>query len=166
MISCIPWGKTPLGEAVHCYALRDANGYGGDFLDYGCIIRSLYVPDRQGRITDVCLGYDSLEQYINQKDYMGAVLGRHANRIAQASFRLNGHTYRKTISIHRTMSVCQSKGNHSWVSVLSMTGSTIFFASSSHTLSLWNFSRLSYIVLQFRLGFSTMNYISSVLALV
>ncbi len=59
----------------------------------GAAIRSLLVPDRNGVPTDVCLGYDSPEDYLNHGAYMGATVGRCANRIGNARFRLGGRQY-------------------------------------------------------------------------
>jgi len=94
MISSALFGVDPQGEPILQYKLRDERGCGADFLDYGCIIQSLYVRDQENLLTDVCLGYDTLDAYLANDDYMGAVLGRYANRIAQAGFTLNRQTYR------------------------------------------------------------------------
>jgi len=93
MIARTPFGFTAEGGPVHRYSMRDEHGCGADFLDYGCIIQSLFVRDRLGAIRDVCLGYDTVEGYEQNGDYMGAVLGRCANRIAGAKFVLDGRTH-------------------------------------------------------------------------
>lgn len=64
-----------------------------ELLDYGATIRAIWVPDREGKQTDICLGYDSLEEYQKQDGYLGAIVGRNANRIANARFTLNGIEY-------------------------------------------------------------------------
>ena len=67
-------------------------------LDYGCIIRTLNIPDRNGKMVDVVLGYDNLDQYINSSGRMGSVIGRYANRIRNGAFELNGETIRLSIN--------------------------------------------------------------------
>ena len=62
-------------------------------LTYGGAVRTLTVPDRQGRLTDVVLGMDTLEDYRRQDKYLGALVGRYANRIGGASFVLGEKTY-------------------------------------------------------------------------
>ena len=61
--------------------------------NYGGIIMSLLVPDRDGRLADVVIGFDSVEQYRPNPRYLGAIVGRYANRIANARFTLDGTTY-------------------------------------------------------------------------
>src|SRR5439155_18807939 len=63
---------------------------------YGGTIVSLSVPDRDGRVADVVLGHDSLEDYISDSSYFGAIIGRFANRIAGARFSVDGKQYRLT----------------------------------------------------------------------
>ena len=94
MITAAVFGTDLQGNQVRRYQLRDDTGCGADFLDYGCIIQSVLVPDHERHATDICLGYDTLDGYLSRQDYMGAVLGRHANRIAGARFLLNGQGYR------------------------------------------------------------------------
>lgn len=71
------------------------NGHGmrAEVLDWGCVIRSLTVPDRTGKPTDVVLGYDDISGYEAGSCFYGAFVGRYANRIKGASFQLNGQTY-------------------------------------------------------------------------
>jgi aldose 1-epimerase len=93
-ISRQPWGRTPDGHAVTLYTLTNANGVEARITDYGGIIVSLKVPDRAGRLADVALGYDSLQDYIEHNDpYFGALIGRFGNRIADGKFELNGVAY-------------------------------------------------------------------------
>jgi len=74
--------------------LRSSGGCSVEFLDYGCTIRSLLVPDRNGKLVDVVLGYDSPCLYEKKDDYFGATAGRFANRIAHGQFVLDGAVYR------------------------------------------------------------------------
>ena len=67
-----------------------------ELLPFGAAIRSISVPDRQGRPTDVCLGYDRIEDYRDRDACFGGTIGRCANRIGGAAFTLNGTVYRLT----------------------------------------------------------------------
>lgn len=89
-----PFGKTPEGEAVELYVLTNKNGLEAAITTYGGAVVSLKVPDRNGKLGDVVLGYDSAEGYVNDKSYLGAIVGRYANRIAHAEFSLDGKTYK------------------------------------------------------------------------
>ena len=84
------FGTTRDGEVVSCYTLRNNQGMVLRLLDYGALILELWVPDRQGELADVVLGFDSLAAYQQDSPYFGAVIGRVANRIAGASFELEG----------------------------------------------------------------------------
>lgn len=81
------------GSQVSCWTLTNENGLQVEILDYGVTIRSLIVPDKKGNPVDVVLGYDTLEEYVSHDGYLGATIGRFANRIKGASFQLNGKTY-------------------------------------------------------------------------
>ncbi len=70
--------------------------YEAHILPYGATLQSLWVPDRDGGCRDVVLGYESLQEYKENDGYLGAVVGRHANRIAGAQFVLDGEEYRLT----------------------------------------------------------------------
>lgn len=80
---------------VTAYTLSNSNGMRVKILDYGGIVTSLVVPDRDGRPGDVVLGYDSLGGYRPHPGfpYFGCLVGRYANRIAGARFALDGRTY-------------------------------------------------------------------------
>lgn len=87
------FGTTKNGEEVTCYTLENKNGMKAEFIDYGAIIVSLFVPDKDGRLDDVVLGYDDVAAYEANGCFFGALIGRHGNRIGGASFELNGVTY-------------------------------------------------------------------------
>lgn len=87
------FGKTPDGKKVFAYTLTNANGLKAQIITYGGIVTSLSVPDRDGNFADIVLGYDGLDQYINDSVYFGAIIGRYANRIAQGKFTLDGTEY-------------------------------------------------------------------------
>ncbi|HEX8774042.1 MAG TPA: aldose epimerase family protein [Pyrinomonadaceae bacterium] len=89
-----PFGKTADGTPVEIYTLTNAHGLEAQIMTYGGIVVSLKVPDRSGRMADVVLGYDTLEGYLKDNGpYMGALVGRYANRIANGRFTLGGVEY-------------------------------------------------------------------------
>jgi aldose 1-epimerase len=79
---------------VDAFTLANAQGLELRAVTYGGIIVSLAVPDRDGRLADVVLGHDSLEEYLSDSSYFGAIIGRFANRIAGARFTVDGTPYR------------------------------------------------------------------------
>ncbi|HEV2728635.1 MAG TPA: aldose epimerase family protein [Terriglobales bacterium] len=88
-----PFGKTPEGIAVDLYTLTNRRGMEVAITNYGGIVVQLRAPDRKGNLADVVLGYDDLDGYLHDKAYLGALIGRYGNRIAQGSFSLGGKTY-------------------------------------------------------------------------
>ena len=87
------FGTTPSGEVVTEYTLTNLHGLEMKVIDYGCTITSLQVPDRNGVMGDIVLGYDTLEGYLQSDAYLGCVVGRFANRIAHGKFLLEGKKY-------------------------------------------------------------------------
>jgi aldose 1-epimerase len=87
------FGKTPDGHNVDLYTLSNKNGMQVAITNFGGIVVRIAVADRKGKAQDVVLGYDSLDGYLNDKAYLGAVIGRYGNRIAQGKFALDGATY-------------------------------------------------------------------------
>lgn len=87
------YGSMKDGTKVHIYTLTNSSNMKVGIIDYGGIIVSLEVPGKNGKTADVVLGYDSLEQYIEGGFFLGALIGRHANRIEDAEFELNGKVY-------------------------------------------------------------------------
>lgn len=92
-----PFGITPGGEPVSQIEL-DNGEISCQILTFGATLRSLTVPDRNGDPVDVLLGYDTLEEYMAHDGYLGATVGRYANRIAKGRFRLNGESYRLAVN--------------------------------------------------------------------
>ncbi len=92
-VSAEPFGQMPDGRGITVFTLANANGMRVRAIDYGGIILSLEVPGREGRVADVVLGYDSLEGYLQENPYFGAIIGRYGNRIGGGRFTLNGETY-------------------------------------------------------------------------
>jgi aldose 1-epimerase len=88
-----PFGTTPAGDPVEILTLTSAGGLELRAMTYGGIIVSLVAPDRHGRPANVVLGHDTLEAYLQDSRYLGAIVGRYANRIAHARFTLDGVTY-------------------------------------------------------------------------
>ncbi len=87
------FGHTPDGEEVFLFTLKNQKGITATITNYGGIVTSLHVPDRDGIFKDIVLGFDKLEDYISDHPYFGAIVGRFANRIANARFELNGKVY-------------------------------------------------------------------------
>jgi aldose 1-epimerase len=81
------------GQPVDIFTLRNANGIEIKATNYGGIITSIVVPDRNGRPGDIVLGFDDLQAYVKDSPYFGAIVGRYGNRIAKGHFTLDGHTY-------------------------------------------------------------------------
>ena len=79
---------------VYLYTLTNAHGMEVTITNYGGAVTAIKVPDRKGDLGDVVLGYDTLAEYVKNPRYFGAIVGRHANRIARGEFSLNGKTYR------------------------------------------------------------------------
>ena len=92
-----PFGTTADGTAVTLYTLTSETGCKAEILDYGVTIRSICVPDRSGKLVDVVLGYDTLEEYY-QEGSVGATVGRFATRIAKGQFTLNGVDYQLAVN--------------------------------------------------------------------
>jgi aldose 1-epimerase len=87
-------------SSIKLYTLKNRHGMTVKVTNYGAIITSIIVPDKNGKMADVALGYDHLESYINAVDrpYFGAVVGRYGNRIAEGKFTLDGQTYELAIN--------------------------------------------------------------------
>ncbi len=93
-ITCRPFGTTGDGREVHLYHMENRTGAYVNLLDWGAHIQSIGMPDRNGNIVDVCLGFDDMEGYEKYAaTYMGATVGRNANRLKSASFKLNNIVY-------------------------------------------------------------------------
>ena len=88
-----PFGVTADGQAVTAYRLENAAGAALTVLDYGATIQALTVPDKTGGVTDVVLGYDTIEAYETGTCFLGSTIGRVGNRIGGAAFSLGGVTY-------------------------------------------------------------------------
>src|SRR5687767_2377034 len=89
-ITAIPFGRL---DTVQLYTLTNRNGLVARITNYGAIVTELHVPDRDGRLADVVLGFDNLDGYLAGHPYFGAIVGRVANRIRNAEFTLEGTRY-------------------------------------------------------------------------
>ena len=92
-ITAEPFGLTKDGRPVKVFHMANGKGMAVDVLDYGCTLQRILVPDAEGKIRDVALGYDSLDGYEAGSCFFGAFVGRYANRIKGAHFELNGKNY-------------------------------------------------------------------------
>jgi len=87
------FGKTPDGQSVDLYTLRNDRGAEVKITNYGGTVTSLKVPDRNGKFDDIVLGFDNLNDYLKATAYFGALIGRYGNRIGKGRFTLNGVEY-------------------------------------------------------------------------
>lgn len=88
------WGTLPGGEEIKLYTFRNVAGTEASITNYGGRLVTLKTPDRDGRLADIVLGFDDLDGYLKKNPYFGALVGRYANRIANAEFTLDGKTYK------------------------------------------------------------------------
>jgi aldose 1-epimerase len=88
-----PFGMLRNNTPVESYTLTNANGLEMRVTNYGGTITSLKVPDRSGHVDDIVLGFDTIDGYLKDPPYFGALIGRYGNRIAKGQFTLDGQTY-------------------------------------------------------------------------
>lgn len=94
MTEILNFGKIDNGKDVFLLKITNKSGAFVTITNYGCTIVSIFVPDKNGALTDVCLGYETLDEYVENDGYLGMFVGRCANRIAKGIFSLNGVTYK------------------------------------------------------------------------
>jgi aldose 1-epimerase len=87
------FGKMPDGTVVEAYTLYNRQGASAKVITYGATLTELHVPDKNGKMGDVVLGFDNLEGYLGQHPYFGGTIGRYGNRIAKGKFALDGKEY-------------------------------------------------------------------------
>ena len=90
------FGKTAEGVEVDRYTLTNSQGVELQMINLGAIVVSLKVPDRDGKLANVNLGFDSLEGYLGKHPYFGSTVGRYCNRIGGGKFTLDGKEYQLT----------------------------------------------------------------------
>ncbi len=88
------WGNMQGGREVYLYTLVNRNGVSASFTNLGAVWVNMNVPDRDGNVVDVVLGFDSADEYLINPPHFGAPIGRNANRIAGAKFTINGKEYK------------------------------------------------------------------------
>ena len=86
------------GKPVDIYTLTNEKGAEVKIINYGAIVVSLLIPDRDGNLADIVTGFDSLSGYINDRSFFGAIVGRYGNRIGKGKFQLDGNEYQLTIN--------------------------------------------------------------------
>lgn len=92
------FGTAKDGKEVYAFTLENVKGVKAKVINYGAILVNLYVPDADGNVEDVVLGFDNLEGYYGNGSFFGATIGPSANRIADASFELNGKVYQLDVN--------------------------------------------------------------------
>lgn len=98
MIEHRDFGKTPDGQAVSLFLLTNRHGHMIKLTNYGAILVSVDVPDREGKLANVNLGYSELDRYLERHPYLGSTVGRFCNRIAAGKFSLEGQTYHLAVN--------------------------------------------------------------------
>jgi aldose 1-epimerase len=92
------FGTTKDGRAVDLYTLTNANGLAVKITNYGATVTELWVPDRDGTLGDIVLGFDNIKDYEENRSYFGCIVGRYGNRIAKGRFSLEGKEYTLTVN--------------------------------------------------------------------
>lgn len=87
------FGKDKDGNIINIYTIKNKNGLSASFIDLGAVWVDMWVPDKDGHLIDVVLGYDTVEKYEANPPHLGAPIGRYANRIAFGKFNINGIAY-------------------------------------------------------------------------
>lgn len=89
-----PFGKSPDGQAIQLFTLKNRKGMEAGIMTWGATLVSLKVADAEGRFDDVVLGFDDASGYSDRNPFFGALTGRYANRIARGRFTLHGREYK------------------------------------------------------------------------
>ena len=92
------FGQLATGEAVEALTLENGHGVRATVITYGATLQAMVVPDKTGELSDVTLGFDSIDGYLANGGYLGATVGRVANRIAGGRFTLDGETHQTAIN--------------------------------------------------------------------
>jgi aldose 1-epimerase len=92
------FGQTAYGTAVESYTIYNSQGASAKLITYGATVAELHVPDKNGKMGDVVLGFDNLEAYLGQHPHFGGAIGRYGNRIAKGKFTLEGKEYQLAIN--------------------------------------------------------------------
>ena len=97
-VSRAPFGTLPGGETVEAFTFTNKNGMSATIITFGAAVQAVTVPDRNGKMADVALGFPTLQGYLDQKSYIGVSVGRVANRIALGRFTLDGVQYQTPVN--------------------------------------------------------------------
>jgi aldose 1-epimerase len=89
----VDFGKLADGTPVPAVELKNSNGMSARIMALGASIQALNVPDRNGTVADVALGHETVREYVDKRQFLGATAGRYANRIAKGKFKLDGKEY-------------------------------------------------------------------------
>ena len=87
------YGTTPEGDKIKIYTLQNANSVRVRVINFGATVVSIDAPDQYGNLSNIVLGYNTLEEYIADKSFYGCIVGRYGNRIAKGKFKLDGNEY-------------------------------------------------------------------------
>jgi len=98
LITKKPFGRNKDGREVSLFTLSNDHNTTVKIITYGGIITSILTPDKYGKIDDVVLGFNSINDYHGEHPYLGALIGRYGNRIAKGRFVLNGKEYRLAVN--------------------------------------------------------------------
>ena len=101
------FGTTKDGKEIYLYTMENKNGMKAVVMNYGANLVELWVPDKSGKSEDVVLGYDKLESYFANGCFFGATVGPSANRIANASFVLDGEKARNSFVVRAAAHSCE-----------------------------------------------------------
>lgn len=96
-ISKTEFGKIN-GDIVHLFTLENDNGLKTSITNFGGIMTSLIVPDKNGKLEDIVLGFDNLGDYLKDHPYFGALIGRYGNRIAKGKFKIDTQEYKVAVN--------------------------------------------------------------------
>lgn len=123
------FGKSPDGQEVMLYTLKNSKGMQASLTNLGAIIVKLVVPDKEGKLADVVLGFDKAEDYYKNPSFFGAVIGPNANRIGGAKFEVDGVSYQLDVNdgpnnLHSHM----DKGYHKLLWAAETTDNSVTFS--------------------------------------
>lgn len=123
------FGKSPDGQEVMLYTLKNSKGMQAGLTNLGAIIVKLVVPDKEGNAADVVLGFDKAEDYYRNPSFFGAVIGPNANRIGGAKFEVDGVSYQLDVNdgpnnLHSHM----DKGYHKLLWTAETTDNSVTFS--------------------------------------
>ena len=97
-IETTPFGETKDGKKVHRFTITNKRGHSVSLTDFGATLMQVNVPDRNGKLANVNLSFDSLEPYLERHPYFGSTVGRFCNRIAEGKFTIDGKAYQVTLN--------------------------------------------------------------------